>query len=39
MTSSKSIGVCPTELTLTIRAGAEERSSGSSSLVSRNPAR
>jgi len=35
MTSSKSIGAWPAELTLTIRAGAERSSSGSSDRVSR----
>jgi hypothetical protein len=39
MTSSKSIGICPAELTLTIRDGAELLISGRSRRVSRNGAR
>jgi hypothetical protein len=39
MTSSKSIGACPMEATLTICAGAERQSTGSRRFVSRNGAR
>jgi hypothetical protein len=39
MTSSKSIGACPADATLTIRAGSERSSSGKSNLVSRKGAR